>query len=249
MLFKKFNLFLAIILASSLFSFAQTTEKLIAKKWKMVQTLINNENVKPKHKNLVITFNKDKSFTISASKEQTHKGTWSLIEDGKKVVLNDQTNNEEKTYTVESSDKKHLSLGGYDGNTTIALIRYKKGHYNLSHTEALIAKEWHIYKTDKEENMDMEIAFKKNKQFEFIPYGSKMPVASGRWRLSKDEKVIILEMIAENEELHLDIMDVHRHELILKSEETGVINYLHDRKLYSKDVKKKEAEMEIPEDK
>lgn len=231
------------ILAISSVSFAQKTEKLIAKKWKMVQTLENNKEVDPKHENLVITLKKDKSFTISASKEITHKGTWTLSDDQKNITLNDKTTNEENTYSIETIDKKHLSLGGYDKTTTIALIPYKKGHRHLSHKEALVAKSWHVYKTDKEENMDMLIHFKKDKSFIFVPYGHKMPVASGRWRLNEEQTIIILEMLDSNDELKLDILEAHRHEFVLKNEETGIVNYLHDRKLYAKDLKaKKEKE-------
>ncbi len=247
---KKFSLFLTTTLAISLVSFAQDTEKLVTKKWKMVQTLQNDEEIDPKHSNLVITLEKNKTFSISASREVTHEGTWKLSDDKKSIIFSDKTSNEENTYSIETLDKKHLSLGGYDGNTTIALIPFKKGHKHLSHKEALVAKEWHVYKTDKEENMDMLIHFKKDKSFIFVPYGYKMPVASGRWRLNEDQTIIILEMLAENQELKLDILEAHRHEFVLKNEKTGIVNYLHDRKLYAKDKKnskKKDTKKEASE--
>ncbi|MCP4521489.1 MAG: hypothetical protein GY827_07330 [Cytophagales bacterium] len=245
---KKIGLFLVILLTSTVFSFAKSAkkiEKLISKKWKMVLTEQNDKQITPKHENLIITIKKDKTFKIEASKETTHTGTWKLSDDNNSIVLNDQTSNTELTYTIVTLDKKHLSLGGYDGNTTISLIPYKKGHRHLSHTEALIAKEWHVYKSDNELNMDMLIEFKKNKTFIFVPHGSKVPVASGRWRLSDDKKVVILEMLAQNQELKLDIISIDRHEFVLKNESNDVTNYLHDRKLYRKDLKarkKKEKE-------
>ena len=223
-------------------SFAQNKEKLVSGKWKMISETRNGEEIEPEHENLILTlkkknlFRKNNEFTITAAYEETHSGTWEISEDGSTLLLHDSTSRDDKELELVELDKKHLGLGSYDGpNTAIYLTPMKGKAADLNHKEHLLAKKWTIFDSEQLENIGMMMEFQPNKTFVMIPYGYKVPVATGKWKLSDDNETLIIDKQEDGEHLELKIVEMHRHELSLKDPETGVVNHFHDEMLVSKD--------------
>jgi hypothetical protein len=234
---KKIILFLTVMtLGFVAFSKAHPNEKLLINKWKMIKTLKNGAEIDPTHDKLTIEFlKKNKQYVVTAQLEETHKGSWSLSADGKKITLVDTDTKKEKTIDILKIDKLHLNISHFDGESdevvieTIPLGKGKAIH--LTHKEHLIAKAWHVYESDKETNIGLLMEFKVDKTFIMLPNGSKVPVASGKWHLSDDNGKIIMDMKEAGRTMELTIVELHTHDLILKQEESGVTNKFHDRRI------------------
>lgn len=236
---KKIVLFLtALTLALASFSAAHPNEKLLINKWKMIKTIKNGEEVAPKHDKLTIEFIKGKKqYVVTAHLEETHKGTWSLSEDGTKVTLTDSDTKEGKVIDIIKIDKLHFNFSHYDGASDDVIIEStplgKEKAVHLTHKEHLIAKAWHVYESDKEMNIGLLMEFKVDKTFIMLPEGLKVPVASGKWHLSDDNSKIIVDMKETGKTMELTIIEVHTHDLVLKQEESGITNKFHDRRIES----------------
>ena len=234
---KKIILFLTVMTVGLVaFSNGHPNEKLLINKWKMIKTLKSGVEIEPTHEKLTIEFiKKNKQFLVTAYLEETHKGSWSLSEDGKKVTLIDADTKEEKVIDIIKIDKLHLNISHFDGlsdNVVIETIPLGKGKaVHLTHKEHLIAKAWHVYESDKELNIGLLMEFKVDKTFIMLPEGSKLPVASGKWHLSDDNSKIILDMKEEGRTMELTIVELHTHDLVLKQEDSGVTNKFHDRRI------------------
>ena len=234
---KKILLFLtAIVLGFNSFSKAHPNEKLLINKWKLIKTVKDNAEIAPTHDKLTIEFfKKKKEYVVSAYLEETHKGTWSLNEDGDKITLTDADTKEEKIIDLIKIDKLHFNFSHYDGvddEVIIETIPLGKGKaIHLTHKEHLLAKAWHVYESDKDMNIGLLMEFKVDMTFIMLPKGLKVPVASGKWHLSDDDTKIILDMKEEGKTMELTIIEMHSHDLILKQEDTGVTNKFHDRRI------------------
>ena len=91
------------------FSKGHPNEKLLINKWKMIKTIKDGVEVEPTHEKLTIEFiKKDKQYIVTAALEETHKGSWSLSEDGKKITLLDASTKEEKVIDIIKIDKLHI---------------------------------------------------------------------------------------------------------------------------------------------
>lgn len=213
--------------------------KSIVKKWKMIKTEDNGTEVDPEHDRLVLQIEKDKSFTITAVLEETHNGTWKIENDN--LVLTDTETGDVKTLGIKDLDNGHLALSGYDKPTaTLYFVPVTgKKQVSLNHKEFLVAKKWTVFQSDKQENVGMRLEFKADKSFIMIPFGYKVPVASGTWSFKEgsDHKVLLIEQKDNEKPLELDVIELHRHELVLKFHESGISNHLHDPKLAKNDKK------------
>lgn len=232
---RKFTL---LLLSSTLAfaGFSQANEKLLTKKWKMVKTVKDGAEVKPRHEKLTIEFlKKDNQYVVSAYLEETHRGTWSLSENGKEITLLDADTKEKKVIDVIKHDKRHLNISHYDGAKddvvieTIPLGKEKSIH--LSNTEHLLAKQWHVYESDTKENVGMLMEFKADKTFIMIPDGMKVPAVTGEWNIDEDNNKLYLDRKDSDDKIELTIVDIQTHDLILKKERTGITNKLHDKKM------------------
>ena len=216
---------------------AQDFKKIIVNKWKMTHTFENGSEVKPKHKQLLITFSKKNEFTLTAAYEETHSGQYTVNSTDSTITVKDKWSKEEKVLTIKEVTKDHIIIEGYDGEGSsiecIPLSHAKAQH--LSHKETLLAKRWTIYKSDKAHNLDMIFEFKYDYTFVAIPYGHKVPVAQGEWKMSEDDSKLILDMLENGDHLELNIVSIHKHELTLHNPETNISNYFHDEKLTKKD--------------
>ena len=234
---KVIQLFAILFVAIATQVNAQDFKKLIVNKWKMTHTYENGSEVKPKHEQLLIIFGKKNEFTISAAYEETHRGTYSIDESAKTVTIKDKWSKEETVLTVKEVTKDHIIIDGYDGaNSSIECVplSHSKAQH-LSHKETLLAKRWTIYRSDKAHNLDMVFEFRHDYTFVAIPYGHKLPVAQGEWKMSDDHKKVIMDMLDNGDHLELEIQSIHKHELILHNPESNVSNYFHDEKLTKKD--------------
>ncbi len=216
---------------------AQDFQKLIVNKWKMTHTFENGSEVKPKHKQLLITFTKKKEFTVAAAYEETHRGFFTINSTDSTVTIKDKWSKDEKVLTITEVTKDHIIIKGFDGDgSSIECVPLSHGRaQHLSHKETLLAKRWTIYKSDKAHNLDMVFEFKYDYTFIAIPYGHKVPVAQGEWKMSDDHTKIILDMLENGDHLELNIVSIHKHELILHNPETNISNSFHDEKLTKKD--------------
>lgn len=216
---------------------AQDFAKQVINKWKMTHFFENGSEVKPKHDKLLITFNKKNEFVISAAYEETHKGTYTVDAEAKTITIKDKWSKDEKVLNVKEVTDDHIIIDGYDGEGSsmecVPLSSSKAQH--LSHKETLLAKRWTIYKSDKAHNLDMVFEFKHDYTFVAIPFGHKLPVAQGEWKMSDDQAKLILDMLEDGEHLELNINSLHKHEMILHNPESNVSNYFHDEKLTRKD--------------
>ena len=245
---KKIVLFLTVMaLGLVAFSKGHPNEKLLINKWKMIKTIKNGAEVDPTHEKLMIEFlKKKKQYIVTAHLEETHKGSWSLSEDGTKIILIDADTKKEKIVDILKIDKLHLNISHFDGESdavvieTIPLGKGKAVH--LTHKEHLIVKAWHVYESDKELNIGLLMEFKVDKTFIMLPNGSKVPVASGKWHLSDDGTKIIMDMKEEGRTMELTIIELHTHDLVLKQEDSGMTNKFHDRRIENQKEKAAKAE-------
>lgn len=227
--------------AVTTFAAAQTdVEKTIKGKWKLVKEIQNGEEISPKHSKLVIEFSKKGVFTITAAYEETHKGTYTISEDGKQLVLDDNISKEKKSLTIQKIDESHLNVANFDGAGTVIEMTPAKGKdVDLSHTEHLVAKRWHCFKSDEDSNLELVMEFHNDYTYVIIPKGYKLPVATGDWKIDpKNEKAILLDKREDGTHLALDIVELHTHTIVLKnSGEDGISNHFRDEKLYQKSLK------------
>ena len=239
-----FTLAFACIASSIAFSQSadyKTTFSLLTGKWKKVKFEENGEEKDPLHEKVVIEFNGNKrKFIIVNEYHETHAGTWTLSPDAKSVILNDDSTKKTLTLEIKEIDKDHLVIQHYNnpnGYIHMAPLKNSKAMH-LNHKEHLLAKTWHIYKSDKEDNVGLEFQFKHDKTYAIIPPGFKLPVATGNWKLSDDKTRLIMDKREDGEHLELEIISISRHELVLKNLLSGVVNYLHDNEMVSRDEKK-----------
>lgn len=208
-------------------------QKLIAKKWKLIRELDNGNEVTPKHDKLVLEFKKNGTFTITAAFEETHSGTWKLSGDQLKVELTDEETNEERILFIQKLDKHHFTVGNFDGPSTaiemVPLGRSKSQH--LTHTEHMVAKKWHVYESDNPDNLGALFEFKPDKTFIIVPYGYKIPVFTGQWSLSEDNKTLLVDRREDDQHMELDIVGLETHDMKLQNHETKKINAFHDRRI------------------
>ncbi len=234
---KKILLFLtAITLGFAAHSKGNPTEKLLINNWKMIKTVDNGKEVTPTHDKLTIEFlKKDKQYVVTAYLEETHKGSWALNEDGKKITLVDSETKQEKVIDIIKLDKLHFNFTHYDGasdNVVLEAQPLGKGKsVHLTHKEHLIAKAWHVYESDKDMNLGLLLEFKVDKTFIMLPKGIKLPVASGKWHLNEDATKVVLDMKEGGQKMELTIIEMHTHDLVLKQENTSVTNKFHDRRI------------------
>ncbi len=234
------SLFLVLLLCTS-FAFAKKspTAKLLKGQWKLIRETQQGVEVTPKHSKLMVSFTKKGEFTVTAIYEETHRGTYKLIENDTKIVLKDDVSNTEKTLTIKRIDKDHLNLAGFDGGTSvIEMTPASKKSAHLTHKEHLIVNNWHCYESDEQSNIDMVIEFNKDMSYVIIPAGQKTPVASGNWHIDKKGTTLFLDKLdknSEGEHLELEIIRMATHKLLLKSKgEDGILNHFRDQKLWKK---------------
>ena len=231
------------LLLASITTFASThsdAKKLIRGKWKLVKETEGGKEITPKHSKLVIEFGKKGDFTVTAAYEETHKGTYTVSEDGTKVTLNDEISNETKELTISKLDKSQLNLGNFDGATTIIEMTPAKGKdVNLSHREHEVAKRWHCFKSDEESNLELVIEFHNDHTYVIIPKGYKLPVATGDWKVDDaNTSKILMDKREDGSHLELDIVEIDSHTMILKNPgEDGITNHFRDEKLYQESLK------------
>lgn len=218
-------------------SYAGDVSKLIVKRWKLVKETEGGKEIKPKHEKLVIEFEKNGEFVIEAAYEETHRGTYKISEDQKSVILNDEISKEEKTLSIDRIDKHHLNLGGFDGATTvIEMVPAKKNEDHLTNRELLIVNRWHCFKSDEESNVELVIEFHKDHSYVIIPRGSKIPTATGDWKVDpNDNNKLLLDMREDGQHLELQIVEIETHVIVLKSlDEDGITNHFRDEEIWSK---------------
>jgi hypothetical protein len=227
----------------SMMSFASAqndTKKLIKGKWKLVKETDGGKEITPKHSKLMIEFDKKGSFTVTAAYEETHKGSYTISEDGKKLTLNDEVSKDIKELVIEKIDKEHLNVSDFDGVGTVIEMTPAKGKdVDLSHREHLIVNRWHCYKSDEESNIELLIEFHSDRTYVIIPRGYKIPVATGDWKVdSENGNQILMDKREDGEHLELDILEIHTHTITLKnSGEDGITNHFRDEKLYQEMIK------------
>ncbi len=238
---RKLSLLALSFVLVSTASYAGDVSKLIVKRWKLVKETEGGKEITPKHERLVIEFEKNGEFIIEAAYEETHKGTYTISEDKKSVILDDEISKEKKTLTIERIDKDHLNLGGFDGATTVVeMVPSKKNEDHLTNRELLIVNKWHCHKSDEESNVEMVIEFHRDHTYVIIPRGSKIPTVYGDWKLDpNDNHKILLEIKAKGqkgEHLELQIVgEPQTHELVLKNAgEDGITNHFRDHELWEK---------------
>lgn len=234
------NLLLGFILCSSL-TFAkgeQDVSKLLKGKWKLIKETEGGKEIDPRHKKLIIEFTSKNEFIVTAAYEETHKGTYKLEENNTKIVLNDEVSQEERTLTIERIDKDHLNLGDFDGEGTVIEMTPAKGKkaYELTHREHLIVNRWHCYESDDSTNIELIIEFHKDHSYVIIPYGYKIPVAAGDWKVDEnDDNKILMDKLEDGSHLELEIVEIHTHSIVLKSlEEDGITNHFRDELMWKK---------------
>ena len=238
---KTIKLFTLSLVAASFISnsFAQSAdyEKDVVNSWKMIKTEVNGEEVEPKHDKLILDIDKRKNaFTITAAYEETHEGFWELEND--KLILTDLETEEVKTLDITQLSDDHLTVKGYDDpNTVLHFIPASKKSMDLNHKEFLVAKKWTIYKSDKASNIGTRIEFKHDKTFVLLPWGYQVPTMSGKWHLNEDNSKLIIDAREDGAHIEIDILELHKHELVLKFDDLGVTEYLHDPLLAKKDEK------------
>lgn len=218
-------------------TFAQSPdyEKDVINSWKMIKTEIDGEETEPKHDKLVLDIDKRKNaFTITAAFEETHQGFWEI--ENNKLILTDLETEEVKTLEITELNDNHLTVKGYDGpNTVLHFVPTTKKSINLNHKEFLVAKKWTIYKSDKKENIGTRIEFKHDKTFVLLPWGYQVPTMSGNWHLNEDNTKLIIDAREDGAHLEISIVELHKHELVLKFDDLGITEYLHDPALAKKD--------------
>ena len=230
------------LLVASFFAFsiqAQEVdkEKAIVNKWKIIKAEDNGKEIAPEHEKMILEIKKGNEFTVSSAFEETHRGTWKIA--GDNVELTDVETKEVKKVAIKQLDEDHFTIQGYDKSTQILHFIPVSGKKSvtLNHKEFLVSKKWTVYKSDKTENVGMRLEFKPDMTFVMVPYGYKVPVASGKWKLSDDNTKLLMDRREDNGHMELDIVELHKHELVLKFDESGITNYMHDPKLSSKDDK------------
>jgi len=230
------SLFLGFILLSSItMAMANDNAKLLIGKWKLIKETETGKEITPRHTKLIIEFTKKGEFTVTAAYEETHKGTYTLEENGTKVALTDLKSKEVKTLSIEKIDKNHLNLGNFDGATTvIEMTPSKKNEMHLSHREHLVVNEWHCFESDDSTNIELVIEFHKDLTYVIIPRGYKIPASFGDWHIDvKDDNKILLDKKEGEEHLELQIIEITTHEIVLKSlEEDGITNHFRDEELW-----------------
>lgn len=243
----KLRLLTSIILLSLLGTtcFAQKEkQKLIVNKWKLIRELDNNKEVNPKHDKLIVEFKKNGTFTITAAFEETHSGTWKLSADQLKVELTDGETNEDRILFIQKLDKHHFTVGNFDGpSTVIEMVPLRKSKaQHLTHTEHMIAKKWHVYESDNPDNLGSLFEFKPDKTFLIVPYGYKIPVFTGEWRLSENKKTLIVDRREDDQHLELDIIELETHDMKLQNHDTQKVNAFHDRRIAPESPKTQKTE-------
>lgn len=240
-----FVLCAALVLQSCAMFEGDSKEAHLTNDWKMIKETKDGKEIKPKHDNLVFEFNKkDNEYSFTADFEETHTGTWEFNEDKTAVILNDVDTKKSQTLPIKELDRTHLALSGFDGKGTVIYMTplKNKDSRELTHKEHLVAKKWHIFESDNPENLATLFEFKTDKTFIIIPYQQKVPVFSGNWELSDDNKKLIIDRREDGEHLELDIEKLSRHEMVLKDSESGAVNKFHDRDLWEKEREEVETE-------
>ena len=233
------GLSLSILLLSSSTAFAKLSEaeKNLAQQWKMWKVEKAGNEVTPVLSRFIITMSKKKTFVITTGYEMTHRGTWEYK--NKTLKLTDKVTNKTFVLPVKELDHTHLVFSNYEyegeGKTTFMTPINHKNALHLNHNEHLLAKKWHIYESTKEDNKDALYDFHEDKTFSYYLAGHSLPISEGKWTLSEDAKTVTLHLKRSKEDIVLEILEFHRHSLILKSPESGTINKLHDEYLTKRD--------------
>ena len=223
------SFFLLSFVTSSLL--AQFEIKNFYNEWKLIKNEEDGKSIDPIHEQLVISLDKKKTFTITAAYEETHSGSWELSEDNKTITLIDSLRDYKQELTILDLDKTHFAVGNYDGkNNTVYFIPLGKAkHQKLNSVEHSLVKKWTCYDSDKDVNKGLMIEYKSDFTFIMIPYGAKIPMASGKWKLDDDRAKILMDK-KDGGHLELIIVERHSHELHLMNEETEITNHFHDPK-------------------
>ena len=231
------TLFVAALLAISVKAQDVDKAKVIINKWKIIKAEDNGAEIEPKHGKMILEIKKGNEYSVSAAFEETHSGTWKI--DGDNLILTDSEVDEVRTLAIKQLDDAHLALQGYDSESEVYHLIPVSGKkmVDLNHKEFLVSKKWTVYKSDKDENVGMRLEFKPDMTFIMIPYGYKVPVATGRWKLNDDNTKMLIDRREDDGHMELTIEELHKHELVLKFDETGTTNYLHDPKLAKNDTK------------
>lgn len=212
-------------------------EKMISQKWKMWKVEENGEEVNPKFTRFILSIKKNGTFVITSEYEMTHRGTWSYK--NKILTLEDKVTNRAFKLPVVKIDPTHLVIKNYESEdrSTFMTPVTSKDAIHLNHKEHLLAKKWRIYNSSKDRNIGSFYEFHDDKTFIYIPAGMTIAASSGKWDLSKDGKIVTLEIKRSKEVFKLAVDEFHRHELTLRNVETGTVNYLHDEFLTKKNLK------------
>ena len=231
------TLFMTVLLAFSVQAQDLDKAKTIINKWKIIKAEDKGAEIEPKHGKMILEIKKGNVYTVSAAFEETHAGTWKI--DGDNLVLTDTESNEIRSVAIKQLDEAHLAIQGYDSESEVYHLIPVSGKkmVDLNHKEFLVSKKWTVFKSDKTENVGMRLEFKPDMTFVMIPYGYKVPVATGKWQLNDDNTKMLIDKREDGGHMELSIEELHKHELVLKFDETGTTNFLHDPKLAKKDAK------------
>lgn len=236
---NKFTLSFLLTAFLSFASFAQNLEKDLVNKWKMIKTELDGKSVTPVHDKLILELKKDKTFLITAAFEETHSGSWTLSDDKKKVTLKDSDSDYIQDLTILDTDDNHLTLGNFDAkDMTLSFIPLGKDkNQHLDHVEHSLVKKWTCFETTNDQSLGMMLEFKADKTFLIIPLGYKIPVAAGSWKLNDSKDKILVDK-QDGGHMELTIVERHKHELVLKQDDTEVVNHFHDPKYTRLDQQK-----------
>ena len=217
-------------------------EKYISKKWKMWKEEKGGAETEPTVSQIILEIKKNKSFVIVKGYENTHRGTWKL--EGKTtLILDDYVTNTTMTLPIKELDATHLVLDNLDqeGITTYMTPLKNKNAIHLTHKEHLVAKRWRIYESTKEKNVGSLFELHEDKTLSYIPSGTSVPLDIGSWDLSDNAKQVTFILSKSNKEIILDVIELHRHEMILKNHETGIEDKYHDELLTQRDLDSEEG--------
>ncbi len=209
-------------------------EKNLCQKWKLWKVEEMQKEVEPTNARYIIDIKKNKTFSIMLNYEIAYRGNWEYSR--KTLILHDKVTNKDIIVPIIELDHTHLvvkDLEGIGKNTFMTPLSHKDAEH-LTHSEHLLVKKWTIYQSSNESLVGSLYDFHENKTFDYYYSGQSVPISSGTWSISKNAKYIVLEP-KRSETSTWDVLELHRHELVVKSQFSGNTNKMHDPYLTEKD--------------
>jgi hypothetical protein len=224
------------ILAMSSFAFGKLSkeERDLCQKWKLWKVEQSGKEIEPKNTRFLIDIKKNKTFSITLNYEIAHRGTWEYAR--QTLIFHDLVTNKDMVLPVSTLDHTHLIFKGFDGQEVVTHMApiVNKDAIHLTHREHLLVRKWTIYNSSVSEVVGSVYDFHEDKSFDYYFNGQSVAASTGKWSLSEDSKTIVLE-IKRGEKVVWDVIELHRHELVAKSQSSGTLNRMHDPYLTEKD--------------